>query len=323
MTLVFDYIAERFEREIVLHLVKVLYSDIEKTPLILGIAGEPGEGKTYQCKEILKRLNVKIFEFASGEFEDRLAGKPKEKLKRIYIEACNCISKGEDAAIVIDDIDVAIGNWGSMYQYTVNTQNVIGLLMSLADDHAGALLLDEEDYDENLELTDFIRVPIFITGNDFSKLYGPLKRTGRMSVFTWKPTVQEKVISVLYLFDWLTLEESTLFVESINKLCFRYGYSEAPISFYTALKSRLYDNEIWDKYLIQKKNIVSTFKLQKFICNDMTKQIDLELLLNLGKNMLEEMFNSDTSYLNLNKKPHLRRRGNYGRNNYKNRNYHI
>jgi hypothetical protein len=37
------------------------------------------------------------------------------------------------------------------------------------------------------------RVPIIATGNDFSTLYAPLIRDGRMDKFYWSPTFEDRV----------------------------------------------------------------------------------------------------------------------------------
>jgi hypothetical protein len=36
------------------------------------------------------------------------------------------------------------------------------------------------------------RVPVFISGNDLSKVYPPLRRPGRMRAFPWVPTAEER-----------------------------------------------------------------------------------------------------------------------------------
>jgi hypothetical protein len=41
------------------------------------------------------------------------------------------------------------------------------------------------------------RVPIIVTGNDFSKMFAPLIRDGRMAKFYWEPT-QEDLENILW-----------------------------------------------------------------------------------------------------------------------------
>ena len=41
------------------------------------------------------------------------------------------------------------------------------------------------------------RVPIIVTGNDFSKVFAPLVREGRMAKFYWKPE-REELVAILH-----------------------------------------------------------------------------------------------------------------------------
>jgi hypothetical protein len=41
------------------------------------------------------------------------------------------------------------------------------------------------------------RVPIIVTGNDFSTLYAPLIRDGRMEKFYWEPS-KEEIINIVW-----------------------------------------------------------------------------------------------------------------------------
>lgn len=230
-------IPERFEKRVLIHAVRISQAKLNNAPLILGISGPPGEGKTFQCDAVLKRIGYKTYRMSAGEFESADAGVPAEKLRTIYDDAKKYVeTETKYAAIIIDDADVAFGNWGELVQYTVNTQNVIGQLMSLADTTASTS----------------VRIPIYFTGNDFGKLYGPLKRTGRMDFFHWAPQFIEKVRAVFFGFECLSIQEAEELVSFVNALCQEYNLQEAPISFYSSLKSFLFDENIWTEYLSYK-----------------------------------------------------------------------
>lgn len=65
-------------------------------------------------------------------------------------------------------------------QMTVNNQIVVGTLMNLADNPTRVSVgQDWRDADT------VNRVPLIVTGNDFSRLYAPLIREGRMEKFYW------------------------------------------------------------------------------------------------------------------------------------------
>jgi len=83
------------------------------------------------------------------------------------------------AAVIVDDFDTTVGEWANSTT-TVNHQQVLAQLMHLADsptEAAGRPLR---------------RVPVFITGNDLSKIYPPLRRPGRMRAFLWQLTDDER-----------------------------------------------------------------------------------------------------------------------------------
>ena len=65
-------------------------------------------------------------------------------------------------------------------QMTVNNQMVVGTLMNLADNPTRVSI--GQDWRDS----DIVnRVPIIVTGNDFSTIWAPLIRDGRMDKFYW------------------------------------------------------------------------------------------------------------------------------------------
>lgn len=65
-------------------------------------------------------------------------------------------------------------------QMTVNNQIVVGTLMNLSDNPTRVSV--GQDWRE-ADVTN--RIPIIVTGNDFSTIYAPLIRDGRMDKFYW------------------------------------------------------------------------------------------------------------------------------------------
>ena len=63
---------------------------------------------------------------------------------------------------------------------TVNNQIVVGTLMNLSDNPTGVSI--GQDWRES-DVTK--RIPVIVTGNDFSTIYAPLIRDGRMDKFYW------------------------------------------------------------------------------------------------------------------------------------------
>ncbi|TYI43482.1 hypothetical protein ES332_A01G173500v1 [Gossypium tomentosum] len=65
-------------------------------------------------------------------------------------------------------------------QMTVNNQIFVGTLMNLSDNPTRVSI--RQDWRES-DITN--RVPIIVTGNDFSTIYAPLISDGRMEKFYW------------------------------------------------------------------------------------------------------------------------------------------
>ena len=180
-------IPERYQNEIGLHIIGNMLG-IDNYPLILAIFGEPGMGKTFQLREHLKNLNIKIFSINSADLESEYAGVPAKLLREQYINASAEITSGQPSAIVIDDIDTTVGEW-EKNTGTVNHQEIIAFLMHLAD---------SPNYIESIGYIN--RVPTFVTGNNFSLMYEPLRRPGRAKLFDWNPTEDEKIDIIVSIF---------------------------------------------------------------------------------------------------------------------------
>lgn len=236
-------IPKSFEREIAGHIARNILANRDRrmsAPLILCISGPPGMGKTYQTHHVLKQLEVAVCDLPGSAFENENAGAPAYMVQECYRRASSMWAKGRPAAIVIDDADTAIGEWGPMTQYTVNRQLVCGTLMALADNpfvcHAG-------DGAVKTRIESF-RVPIIMTCNDSGKLYAPLMRPGRTRTFSWLPGMEEKSAVVGNMFPELGGQDVETMVRAIDgfarTLSPRYGYG-APVSLYSDIRAFLDD----------------------------------------------------------------------------------
>jgi ATPase family associated with various cellular activities (AAA) len=223
------YIPERFKRIIHLHIIKnMLVRPPAREPLFLGIHGPSGDGKTFQCEHVLEEMDVKAFLISGGQLEDHYAGEPAKLIRTTYLNAHRYVEKGGNkmAAIVMNDVDTGVGKWEGLVEYTVNRQNVFGELMHLAD------------YPNSVMGVQTARIPIIMTGNDFTKLYEPLVRAGRMTAFEWLPTAEEKAKIIDPIFSYLSREECLRLVEH---------FSEEPLSFFPVLRSTISDNLLYER----------------------------------------------------------------------------
>lgn len=216
-----------FERAIGLHLFLNLHPRPDAgAPLLLGIHGPPGEGKTFQCVAVLERLGLEVIPVSGGLLESPDAGRPAAVIREAYEQASRIRSKsGVPAVVIINDIDTAVGDWGPLVQTTVNRQIVLEELMNLADTP------------NQMDGRTVHRSPIILTGNDFTKLYAPLLRFGRMSLFEWKPGAAEKTRIINGIFPEVSATDCETLVES---------FPEQPIAFFAQLRHVLREDVIWD-----------------------------------------------------------------------------
>lgn len=173
------YISPRFLDKLSVHITKN-YLELPgvRVPLILGIHGRKGEGKSFQCELVFERMGVEAVHMSAGELESPDAGDPARLIRLRYREAAELIKvRGKMAVLMINDLDAGAGRFDQGTQYTVNTQLVNGTLMNIADNPTDVQL--PGSYDS----TPLPRIPIIVTGNDFSTLYAPLIRDGRMEKF--------------------------------------------------------------------------------------------------------------------------------------------
>ncbi len=227
------YISPRFLDKIAVHITKN-YLDLPnvKVPLILGVHGRKGEGKSFQCELVFERMGVNVVHMSAGELESPDAGDPARLIRLRYREAAELVKvRGKMAVLMINDIDAGAGRVDQYTQYTVNTQLVNGTLMNIADNPTNVQLPGSYD-SEPIQ-----RIPIIVTGNDFSTLYQPLVRDGRMEKFYWEPNWDDRVGIVAGIFQVDPVSRA-----DIEKLV--DTFPNQAIDFFGALRSRLFDEQI-------------------------------------------------------------------------------
>lgn len=170
-------------------------------PLILAVQGPPGDGKSYQTLKSLEESRFTVFRLSSSLLSGGLEGAPIERVKDLYQRAADYHAARPTAlpALILEDFDMSSANQRGDARYTVNSQLLAGYLMNLADDV------------ETAGVNTTHRYPIFLTGNDFASLHGPLIRPGRVDFFTWQPDQDERaqvVQSLLSQYAILTPAEA-------------------------------------------------------------------------------------------------------------------
>ncbi|KAF0896949.1 hypothetical protein E2562_030795 [Oryza meyeriana var. granulata] len=226
------YIAPAFMDKLVVHISKnFMKLPNIKVPLILGIWGGKGQGKSFQCELVFAKMGINPIMMSAGELESGNAGEPAKLIRQRYREAADIIKKGKMCCLFINDLDAGAGRMGGTTQYTVNNQMVNATLMNIADNPTNVQLPGMYNKEENP------RVPIIVTGNDFSTLYAPLIRDGRMEKFYWAPTRDDRVgvCKGIFRTDNVPDEDIVKLVDSFP------GQS---IDFFGALRARVYDDEV-------------------------------------------------------------------------------
>jgi hypothetical protein len=226
------YISKSFMDKLTLHVCKNFMKLPKiKIPLILGIWGGKGQGKTFQVDLVFKKLGVSSIVMSAGELESGNAGEPAKLVRQRYREASDIVKKGKMAALFINDLDAGAGRMGGTTQYTVNNQMVNATLMNIADNPTNVQLPGV------YQVEVIPRVPVIATGNDFSTLYAPLIRDGRMEKFYWAPSREDRVGVCCGIFkdDNVPEKDVEILVDTFP------GQS---IDFFGALRARVYDDQI-------------------------------------------------------------------------------
>ncbi|KAL3645315.1 Ribulose bisphosphate carboxylase/oxygenase activase 2, chloroplastic [Castilleja foliolosa] len=226
------YIARAFMEKLIVHISKnfMTLPNI-KVPLILGIWGGKGQGKSFQCELVFAKMGISPIMMSAGELESGNAGEPAKLIRQRYREAADIIKKGKMSCLFINDLDAGAGRMGGTTQYTVNNQMVNATLMNIADNPTNVQLPGMYNKDENP------RVPIIVTGNDFSTLYAPLIRDGRMEKFYWAPTREDRVGVCKGIFRTDNVPD-----EAVIKIV--DSFPGQSIDFFGALRARVYDDEV-------------------------------------------------------------------------------
>lgn len=227
------YISPRFLDKVAIHITKnFLELPGVKVPLILGVHGRKGEGKSFQCELVFEKMGIEVLRMSAGELESPDAGDPARLIRLRYREAAELIRvRGKMCVLLINDFDAGAGRFDGGTQYTVNTQLVHGTLMNIADHPTDVQLPGSYD------ATPLHRVPIILTGNDFSTLYAPLIRDGRMEKFYWEPDRADKlgIVAGIFAPDGLSDADIQRLVDT---------FANQAIDFFSALRARLYDEQI-------------------------------------------------------------------------------
>merc|ERR550537_1683887 len=226
------YISPEFLDKMTIHIAKNFMELPKiKIPLILGIWGGKGQGKTFQTELGYKKLAIAPIVMSAGELESGNAGEPAKLVRQRYREASDIVKKGKMCSLFINDLDAGAGRLNDSTQYTVNNQMVNATLMNIADNPTNVQLPGMYNTEQ------IPRVPIICTGNDFSTLYAPLIRDGRMEKYYWNPTRADRIGVAYGIF-----KPDGVSKDDVEKIIDRYPNQS--IDFFGAMRARVYDDKV-------------------------------------------------------------------------------
>ncbi|XP_042491917.1 ribulose bisphosphate carboxylase/oxygenase activase, chloroplastic [Macadamia integrifolia] len=241
------YVAPIFMDKVICHIVKNYIAHLlnTKVPLILGIWGGKGQGKSFQTELIFQAMGIEPVIMSAGELESERAGEPGKLIRERYRTASQVVNNQRKVScLMINDIDAGLGRFGNT-QMTVNNQIVVGTLMNLADNPTRVSI--GQDWRES-DVTH--RIPVIVTGNDLStknfigqwkilisSLFFLISLDGSYDKLLRRPT-HEDIVNIVYRMykkDGISRDEVVSIVNT---------FPNQALDFYGALRSRTYDRSI-------------------------------------------------------------------------------
>lgn len=252
------WIPDRFRNKVIVHIIKNNLFKIEP-PLILGIQGSQGDGKSSQTREVCSQLGAYVVPVSGSALSGAYEKDSVNALKSAYIYASTIReTKKSLTVLLIDDFDLSVASIFENSRNTVNTQLLCGFLMNLCDNPT--ICEDKTTH----------RIPIVITGNNFTDLHPPLTRHGRMDIFDWVPTIEEKTQIVSHIYQNLVRSEENGKIQRFVK-----EYKDEPLSFFSSVLVDVLDNIIFD--IINKSKTIDIKYIQSKVDN-LNNNISIEQL---------------------------------------------
>jgi hypothetical protein len=165
--------------------IAVNNAQLDGFPLILSIVGDTGVGKTFNIRKITESARVETIELSSASLAHHKEGMALYPLIRHYRD-CGMNDKVK-SCLLLDDFDRSIASGFEKLGHTIHSQLIVGFLMDLCDNPYS---VPDEERRVTVETR---RVPIIMTGNDFTKLDPALTRPQRMTILHFAPSPRDKI----------------------------------------------------------------------------------------------------------------------------------
>lgn len=220
-----EHIPRAFAERILLHVFKNHVPAVNP-PLLLAVQGPMGAGKSWQTRRVCERYKITVEAVSGAELSGEHEKASVETFTRAYLRAA---TKPAPSVLLIDDFHLSVASTFDDRHYTVNSQLLVGALMNLADDPTACGTAKVR------------RTPVILTGNDFTALYAPLTRHGRMEFFDWQPTTEDKAAILRGLLARVLVAAD---LDRTHVLAERFP--DEPVAFFSSLTHRLYDSVVLD-----------------------------------------------------------------------------
>lgn len=216
-------IFDGLERVVQRHLfqLRALADTHPAPPRMLVISGKPGTGKTVAATDAALRLNHAVLHLPASALASENEGGATAILDA-YLNSGVKYSETfkMPVAIIADDLDLGIISAVAETGRTINSNLLVQRLQSFADT-------------DECQAYDGSRIPMIVTGNDWSTTRPSLFRDGRATWYEHAPTPDEIADIALHLFKPRTAPERRL----ILKLARRYR--KESVAFWTAVQGSL------------------------------------------------------------------------------------
>lgn len=210
------------------------YLDLVGAPLMLCVCGKPGIGKSHAIKKHLAARFVDTREISSSALSHHLEGVALKPLIRAYRDASDA-NYVRSAAVLIDDIDRStISIRDKSIGHTVHTQLLTGFLMDLCDNPRQVV---SEDVGATRTMVETDRVPVVLTANSVLGLDAALTRPQRMRVFTFDPTVADRLAMIAQIMRPSDGPSVALLEKDLAQL--ERQFRAYPVAFFADLYARL------------------------------------------------------------------------------------
>ncbi|GEM_PF-846667 len=232
-------VTKKFMEKVLVHVVSqyMTYNEIFVPPLYLVIEGPAGEGKTSQTIATLIQHDIDVLYVSASELSGAHEGDAVRIFDAIYYYAIYRKENGHCVSILIDDFHMGIANQDSKIEKTINSNLLTGRMMNLAE-HSNER-----------------KIPIILTGNDFSMVYAPLIRSGRADMFEWKPDFKEKISIVKNILDPFVKLDNTEYIKFFNT------FKNATVSDFAQLKNDIRKKYVWE--MIESERNLNLYNISK------------------------------------------------------------